>query len=142
MVKNYVTFQCSKYPEIIEKNGYIEQEELLGQNIANEIATRGLVVSLESFIDWGFVFRSKFNGFEFDLIIKAVDILEKRFALSITSTLNKIEKILGKNDESEYKGLIQIIDDILRLSPHIKSIEWLNAEEWKERFSEKFNKIR
>ena len=97
----------------------------LGELLEDEMYKRGINTKLPSSTDWGYVFKASLNKHEFDIFVEKVQNIKNKFSISISSTLNKIEKLFGKNDDYESKSVGKIIDDILKLNSGFKEIVWI-----------------
>jgi hypothetical protein len=133
---NYVTFICDKYATIHRDNGYCKEEELFGQYLSDEFDKRCNYATEEYFLDYGFAINFKIGNKIISSLLTVVNDNNKKFAISTSSTLNKIEKFIGISDEKEHSYINQILDDILRLDNSISEISWslieqadLNADE-------------
>ena len=123
-MNNYVTFICNKYPDIHRENGYCKEEELFGQYLSDEFDKRCNYADQEYFVDTGFELYFKIGKRTIFSLVTVVDDETKKFAISTSSTLNKLEKIFKATDDKEHSRINQIIDDILRLDKSISEIAW------------------
>ena len=101
-----------------------KQEKAIGEFLEDELYYRGIITKFPSFTDWGYVFRVRLRNREFDIIVEKIKNVENKVSISFESTLNRIEKLIGKKDYYECKSLGKIIDDILRVNSEFKEIIW------------------
>jgi hypothetical protein len=81
-----------------------------GENLEKKLENLGYDITLPSSTDWGYVFRIKFKRNKFDVVLKSDFNSNKSITISIFSTLNLFQKLIGKNDNNEIILLTEIIN--------------------------------
>jgi len=81
-----------------------------GENLEKKLENLGYDITLPSSTDWGYVFRIKFKKNKFDVVVKSDSNSNKSITISICSTLNLFDKLIGKNDKSEIILMTEIIN--------------------------------
>ncbi len=88
--------------------------KILGEYLENELSESGFTVSLPSFTDWGYAFRTKYGKHEFDVVIQRSDICNNTFTIAIVSTLNWFHRLLSVDDVDECKALSNTVENMLK----------------------------
>jgi hypothetical protein len=93
-----------------ENNFEDDYVNFFGENLEKKLENHGFEITLPSSCDWGYAFRIKFKKYKFDVIVKSDSQNKKSIIISICSTLNLFDKIIGKNDKSEIILLTEVIN--------------------------------
>jgi hypothetical protein len=97
-----------------EKNVDVSFANTFGENFEMNLENVGFEVKLPSSTDWDYVFRIRFEKKEFDIIVRENKHAEKSLIIKIESTLNKLEKLIGRKDDEEKIALKKVISEMTK----------------------------